>query len=84
MNKKDILVASHNTADERCSQLNSLIPETFSHDRLDVAVLKRALSEAITIECGERFPHMRGQARHLKSIAMPALSSPVHKNLRKV
>jgi hypothetical protein len=84
MNKNDILAAFYDPADEHCTQLDTLIPETFSKDRLNVAVQRQALGQVIRIKCGERCPHIGGQARHLKSIAMPALSSSVRKSLRRV
>jgi adenine-specific DNA-methyltransferase len=49
------LAASPNPADERRTQLASLIPEAFSEGKLDLAALRRALGERVVIEGGERY-----------------------------
>lgn len=49
------IAASQNPADERRTQLITLIPEAFSEGKLDVAALMRVLGESDIIEGGERY-----------------------------
>jgi len=46
---------SDNPAELKRAALRQLLPEVFSEDKLDIAALKRALGESITVAEGERY-----------------------------
>lgn len=75
-NNSSITPASQNPADERLSQLKSLIPEAFSEGRLDVSALKRALGEDAAIESGERYAlTWAGKANAYKVLQTPSTAT---------
>lgn len=67
---------SPNPAEERRTQLQTLIPEAFADGRLDVSALRRTLGEAAVIEGGERYAlSWAGKANAYKVLQTPSTAT---------